>query len=94
VDALLADGKVSEAEQLMDQKREYLNQHGIAIRKINQAYFAFYGTYADSPQSTNPIGPKIEQVWEKTQDVGVFLKLMREVRTSADLDRTLAALGQ
>ena len=70
-----------------------LNDNGIAIRKLNQAYFAFYGTYADSPQSTNPIGPKIEQVWQKTQDVGVFLKLMREVRDAGDLDRTLAALG-
>ena len=93
VDALLKDGKVTEAEQLMEEKRQYLNDNGIAIRKLNQAYFAFYGTYADSPQSTNPIGPKIEQVWQKTQDVGVFLKLMREVRDAGDLDRTLAALG-
>lgn len=93
VDALLKDGKVTEAEQLMEQKRQYLNENGIAIRKLNQAYFAFYGTYADSPQSTNPIGPKIEQVWQRTQDVGDFLKLMREVRNVADLDKTLAALG-
>lgn len=93
VDTLLAAGKVDEAEQLMEQKRVYLNEHGIAIRKINQAYFAFYGTYADSPQSTNPIGPKIEQVWQRTQDVGVFLKLMRDVRNAEDLDRVLTALG-
>ena len=93
VDALLKDGKVSDAEKLMEEKRQYLADHGITIRKINQAYFAFYGTYADLPQSSNPVGPKIEQVWEKTQDVGLFLKLMREVRTVDDLDKTLAALG-
>ncbi len=93
VDALLKDGKVAEAEQLMEQKREYLNAHGITIRKLNQAYFAFYGTYADSPQSSNPIGPKIQEVWDKTQDVGLFLRVMREVRTAADLDKALAALN-
>lgn len=93
VDDLLKAGKVEEAEQLMEQKREYLNANGYSIRKLNQAYFAFYGTYADTPQSSNPIGPKIEAVWERTQDVGVFLRVMREVRNVADLDRALAALG-
>lgn len=92
VDGLLKDGKVSEAEQLMEQKRQFFNDNGITIRKLNQAYFAFYGTYADSPQSSNPVGPKIEQMWERTQDVGVFLRAMREVRNVADLDRALAAL--
>lgn len=94
VDALLKDGKVAEAEAAMEQKRQYLGEHGITIRKLNQAYFAFYGTYADSPQSSNPVGPKIERVWDLTRDVGTFLKLMREVRNVDDLDRTLAALGQ
>ena len=93
VDDLLKEGKVTEAEQLMEEKRIFLNENGYAIRKLNQAYFAFYGTYADSPQSSNPIGPKIEAVWEKTQDVGVFLRVMREVTSVSDLDKALAALG-
>jgi hypothetical protein len=92
VDGLLKDGKVSEAEQLMEQKRQFFNDNGITIRKLNQAYFAFYGTYADSPQSSNPVGPKIEQLWERTEDVGVFLRVMREIRNVADLDRALAAV--
>jgi hypothetical protein len=93
VDRLLAEAKVDEAEAAMEAKREFLAENGIFIRKLNQAYFAFFGTYADSPQSSNPIGPKIEQVWQRTRDVGVFLKLMREVRSTEDLDRVLAALG-
>lgn len=92
VDRLLADGKVAEAERLMEEKRQYLAANGITIRKINQAYFAFYGTYADSPQSSNPVGPKIEKVWERTKDVGLFLRLMREVTSVEDLDRLLAEL--
>ncbi|HQW52209.1 MAG TPA: hypothetical protein PL082_09145, partial [Tepidiformaceae bacterium] len=80
------------AEALMEEKREYLGENGISIRKINQAYFAFYGTYADSPQSSNPIGPKVNQVWELTGDVGAFLAVMRDVTSVEDLDRALAVL--
>lgn len=92
VDALLAAGKVAEAEQTMEERRQYLGGHGITIRKINQAFFAFYGTYAAGPASSNPIGPKIDQVWELTNNVGGFLRVMREVRTTADLDALLADL--
>lgn len=92
VDGLLAQGKVAEAEALMEEKRRYLDENGVSIRKINQAYFAFYGTYADSPQSSNPVGPKIERVWELTQDVGVFLRVMREVTSVAGLDAVIEVL--
>jgi hypothetical protein len=92
VDGLLAQGKVSEAEQAMETEREFLAAHGITIRKINQAYFAFYGTYADTAASSNPIGPKIEQVWSLTKDVGLFLRNMREVTSVKDLDATIARL--
>ena len=92
VDALLAEGKVDEAERTMEERRLFLADNGINIRKINQAYFAFYGTYADSPASSDPIGPKIERVWELTGDVGQFLRMMREVTSEADLDRLLDVL--
>ncbi|MEZ4493569.1 MAG: hypothetical protein R3C29_09705 [Dehalococcoidia bacterium] len=89
VDALLEDGKVEEAEALMEERRRYLEANGIFIRKINQAYFAFYGTYADSPASSNPIGPKIEELWDLTGDLQVFLTLMRDVQNADDLDEVL-----
>lgn len=92
VDELLAAGDVAEAERLMDEKRRWFNENGIAIRKINQAYFAFYGTYADNPASSNPIGPKVDRVWELTGDVGLFLSFMRDVTSVGDLDRVLGQL--
>ena len=76
----------------MEEKRQSFAEHGVYIRKLNQAYFAFYGTYADGPASSNPVGPKIERVWELTKDAGAFLKVMREIRSVPDLDRAIAAL--
>jgi hypothetical protein len=92
VDRLLGEGRVDEAEALMEETRLHLQENGIFIRKLNQAYFAFYGTYGDSPASSDPVGPKIERVWEITQDVGLFLRVMRDVRNLEDLDASLAAL--
>ena len=93
VDSLLAEGKVAEAESRMEATRLELNAAGYSIRKLNQAYFAFYGTYAESPQSSDPIGPKVRAVWDQTQDLGLFMGVMREIRTVGDLDRALVRLG-
>ncbi len=62
VDRLLGEGEVAEAEALMEEKRQYLAEHGYFIRKINQAYFAFHGLYGTAPASSSPIGPKLEEL--------------------------------
>ncbi len=91
VDAMLAAGDVAGAEAFMEEKRLYLAEHCVNIRKLNQAYFAFHGTYADTPASSNPIGPKIERLRQLSGDVATFLAAMRQVTSAAALDRTLAA---
>lgn len=92
VDDLLAQGRIAQAEQLMEEKRRYLAENGITIRKINQAYFAFYGTYADSPQSSNPIGPLMETLWQRTGDIGKFLRIARDITSRQELEAALATL--
>ncbi len=92
VDRLLEEGRVQEAEEFMEETRLFLAENGVFIRRINQAYFAFYGTYADTPQSSDPIGPKVERVWELTGDVGTFLKVMGDVTNVPELDEVLAQL--
>ena len=93
VDTLLEEGRVAEAEALMEERRQHIATHGILIRKINQAYFAFYGSYATLPQSSDPIGPKVQRVWEETEDLRLFLSLVRELQSEADLDALLVQLG-
>lgn len=66
VDALLAEGRVEEAEIYMEQRRVFFVENGYPIRKLNQAYFAFYGGYqgGDFPGAggTDPIGPAVREI--------------------------------
>jgi len=57
VDAYLEQGQIDQAEKYMIEQQQFLSANGYYIRKLNQAYFAFHGNYADSPTSVNPIGP-------------------------------------
>jgi len=73
VDELLAAGQVEEAEAYMEQRRLFFVDNGHYIRKLNQAYFAFNGTYAENPTSSSPIGGQLTQLREQSADLGVFI---------------------
>ena len=85
VDELLAASRIEEAEEYMETRRQFFWDHGYRhIRRINQAYFAFYGAYADSPRGEageDPIGEAVRAVWDQTQDPAEFLRKMAWVTT-------------
>ena len=93
VDRLLSEGKIDEAEALMEEKRQLLADNRHYIRKINQAYFAFYGVYADTPASISPIGPKLEELRTRSASLGDFIRAVSQVTSEEDLDRLLAEGG-
>jgi hypothetical protein len=90
VEELLAGGRVDEAERLMDERRAEFESKGVYIRRINQAYFAFHGSYADTPGSIDPIGPKLQSLRERAGSAAGFVRLARGLSSAADLDRLLA----
>ena len=90
VEELLAAGRVEEAERLMDEKRDEFEGNGVYIRRINQAYFALYGSYADTPSSIDPIGPKLQRLREQAGSAVEFVRLARGLDSEAALDRLLA----
>jgi hypothetical protein len=90
VDRLLGEGKVAEAESLMEQTRQFLAAHGYYIRRINQAYFAFHGLYATTPASSSPIGPKLEELRQRSASLGDFIHAAAGITSEADLDRLVA----
>ncbi len=93
VEEMLARGQITEAEALMEQTREELAEKGYVIRKLNQAYFAFHGSYANTPGSIDPIGPKMEALLKGAGSPGAFVKLAAGITSRADLDRVLTAQG-
>ena len=90
VEELLAAGRIEEAEALMNRKRDEFEAQGIYIRRLNQAYFAFHGSYADTPASVDPIGPKLQTLLEQAGSPGEFVRLAAQLTSRADLDRLLA----
>jgi hypothetical protein len=93
VEALLADGKVAEAEALMEKRREPFVENGYLVRRINQAYFAFNGFYAFSPGSIDPIGPKLQELFERVGSPGAFLRIVRGITSRSELDQAVASTG-
>jgi hypothetical protein len=89
VDELLAAGKVNEAEQYMEMRRHFFWEHGYHIRKINQAYFAFYGSYNDQPgggaAGADPVGPAVRKLWAESRTLKEFIEKVQTVRSYADL---------
>jgi len=90
LDRLLSEGKIGEAEALMEEKRKFLAENGFYIRKINQAYFAFNGVYGDTPASSSPIGPKMLELQRLSPSLGDFIRSVAEITSEEELDRLLA----
>lgn len=76
VDDLLAQGRIEDAEEYMESRRQVFVEEGYPIRKLNQAYFAFYGTYADNPASVSPIGQEVDSLRGISGSLGEFVRVM------------------
>ena len=92
VDHLLAEGRIEEAERRMEEVRQLLEDHGVRIRRINQAYFAFYGTYASRPDAIHPLGGQLTEIRERSGSLARFLELVREVTSAEDVEELLGRL--
>ena len=78
-DELLAQGMIEEAERYMEDRRTELQDHRIYIRKINQAYFAFTGSYGESAASVSPVASQLWDLRMRSGSVGQFLKTIAGV---------------
>ena len=79
VDELLAEGKVDEAEAYMEERRRLFVENGYPIRRLNQAYFAFHGTYAENAASSSPIAGQLHRFRELSPDLQTFVLRMADI---------------
>ncbi len=94
VDGLLARGRVADAERAMEQERQVFAFNGYYIRRINQAFFAFNGTYADTPASSDPVGVKLQSLRQAELTLKDFVHTVQSFTSQGDLDRAVHARGQ
>jgi len=83
VDQLLSEGKINNAEKLMNESTLILNNNGIKIRKINQAWFAFNGTYGDSPSSTSNFNDELNNL---INSYGTLKDAINDIKNISSLD--------
>jgi hypothetical protein len=86
-DRLLGLGLIDKAEAYMEQRRRFFAENGHIIRRLNQAFFAFYGTYADSPgeRGEDPVGPAVVDLFALCPSPGAFLRAISQVTSLAQL---------
>ncbi len=91
VDKLLKQGRIPEAETYMEEERQKLVAEGYGLRRLNQAYFAFHGSYATSPASVDPIGPWLRRLRAQSGSLRAFVDRAAEMTS---LDDLLRAIGE
>lgn len=91
-DELLAQGKIEEAEAYMEQRRQVFWEHGYLIRKLNQAYFAFHGAYADVPGGAagqDPVGPAVRTLREQSDSLADFINTIAWMTSFEELQQAI-----
>jgi hypothetical protein len=89
VDELLASGRVEEAEAYMEERRHLFAENGYLIRRLNQAYFAFYGGYQGGAVpgigGEDPIGPAVREIYTRSDSILDFVLALRGITTREEL---------
>jgi len=81
VDRLLEEGKIDQAESYMESRRIFFWENGYLIRRLNQAYFAFHGSYAAQPggaagEEGVDLGEELRQLKKRTPSYREFMRIV------------------
>ena len=94
VDKMLAERKIEAAEAYMEERRQEFVANGYFIRKLNQAYFAFHGSYADEPGAAgeDPTGPAVLELRAHSPDLYTFVRRVSRVTTLEEVEALSAEM--
>jgi hypothetical protein len=91
LDGLLAAGQVAEAERYLEERRQVFVAAGYPIRKLNQAYFAFHGSYGESPAAVSPLDGQLRRLRARSDGLGSFLRLVGQMTSPAEVAAAVSA---
>ena len=83
-----AERLIVKAEEYMEARRVIFYENGWRIRRLNQAYFAFYGGYQGGIPGIggqDPIGPAVQDILDYSESLHAFIVIMRSITTRDQL---------
>lgn len=88
-DRLLAEGDVEGAETFLEARRQVFWDNDYPIRRLNQAYFAFYGAYSADPAGgaagEDPVGLAVQDLRAQYSELANFLNAISWVTSFESL---------
>ena len=93
LEELLADGRVVDAEAYLEERRLAFVANGRQLRKLNNAWFAFHGTYAGSPAAVSPIEAQLRAIRADAGGLGAFLDRVSTIAEEGELETMARAAG-
>lgn len=84
VEKMLSNDNIEAAEEYMENRRQYFIANGYYLRVLNQAYFAFHGTYADSPSSISPIYSQLITIRSASNSLNEFISQVSSISNHED----------
>lgn len=93
LEEMLEAGEVDAAEAFLEERRLAFVDHGYQIRKLNNAWFAFNGTYADSAASISPIEGQLRTIRADSTSLAEFLDRVVGITQKGELETLALAAG-
>ena len=93
LEELLTAGAVAEAEAYLEERRLVFVENGYNIRKLNTAWFAFHGTYADGPASISPLEGQIRSIRADSANLAEFLDRVAVISEEGELEKVALDAG-
>ena len=85
----LNQGDISKAEKYMEDRQKLFLDEGYIIRKLNQAYFAFHGIYADSPSSKSTVFEELTYLRNQSKSLADFIKKIENISNENDYQKLI-----
>jgi hypothetical protein len=76
----------------MEARRQIFWENGFLIRKLNQAFFAFNGAYADVPGGAageDPVGPAVRTLREQSASLKDFINTIGRMTSFKQLQESI-----